>query len=144
MDGAVPNLLGQLDPASAFLFPDDPRGLPDTTGPRSIAIPGSSSRELRLLSRVCFCHKPARWPQPPSASLGVSSLLRDDGSRSPLIDRLPMSCLCSALSVSHTLDGFLLLALCELISSHCHVRDSLCRGFPRCPADLTHRQLVLS
>jgi hypothetical protein len=36
--------------------------------------------------------------------------------------------LCSAHSVSHALDGLLLAALCKLISSCSHVRDSLFRG----------------
>ena len=47
--------------------------------------------------------------------------------------RLPMSCLRSALAVSHDLDGLLLLAPCGLVSSHSHVRDSLLRGFPQQP-----------
>ena len=46
-------------------------------------------------------------------------------------DRTPTSCLCSALSVSHALDGLLLVTPCRPISSRCHVRDSLLRGFPR-------------
>jgi hypothetical protein len=41
-------------------------------GPRSLAIPGSSSRELCLLSRVRCCHSPARQPKLPDAFLGVS------------------------------------------------------------------------
>jgi hypothetical protein len=40
-----------------------------------------------------------------------------------------------ALSVSHALDDFLLPTPCGLVSSHCHVRDSHLRGFPRCQAD---------
>ena len=40
-------------------------------------------------------------------------------------------CLCSALSVSHALDGFLLFTPCRLVSSGCHVRGSLFRGFSR-------------
>jgi len=39
------------------------------------------------------------------------------------------SCLCSALNVSHALGGLLLPELCRLVSSCCHVRDSLFRGF---------------
>jgi hypothetical protein len=50
----------------------------------------------------------------------------------------------SALSVSHALDGLLLCLPCGLVSSHCHVRDSLLRGFPRCQADLTLRRAVPS
>jgi hypothetical protein len=43
----------------------------------------------------------------------------------------------SALSVLHALDGLLLLAPWRLVSSSCHVRDSLFRGFPRQSAGLT-------
>jgi len=46
----------------------------------------------------------------------------------------------SVLSVSHALDGLLLHKLCGPISSHCHVRDSLFRGFPQQPVGLTRRQ----
>jgi hypothetical protein len=44
---------------------------------------------------------------------------------------VPMPTFCSALSVSHTLDGFLLLAPREFVPPHCHVRDLLSKGFPR-------------
>lgn len=126
------------------MFPSDPHGFPGVTGPRSLAFPGSSSRELSLLSRVINLLKPARRPQPPSAFLGVSSPIRGDNARSPLNDGLPISHLRSAPGVSHTLDGLLLLTPRGPISSHNHVRDSLCRDFPRHSADLTHRQSVLS
>jgi hypothetical protein len=121
MSVGVPSLLGYLDPAAAFLFPDGPRGLPRNTGPRSLALPGSSSPELRLLSRV-YCHlQPARRPQPPGAFPEVSRLFRDISPRSPLPGRYPVSCLRSALSVSHALDGLLLLEPRELVSSHSRV-----------------------
>jgi hypothetical protein len=63
---------GQPEPAMTFLFPGCLRGIPSNAGPRSLAIPGSSSPELRLLSRVVCCLTPARRPQPPSTFLGVS------------------------------------------------------------------------
>jgi hypothetical protein len=50
----------------------------------------------------------------------------------------------SALSVSRALDGLLLCLPCGLVSSHCHVRDSLFMGFPRCQADPTRRRAVPS
>jgi hypothetical protein len=50
----------------------------------------------------------------------------------------------SALSVSHTLDGLLLHTPRGLVSSHCHVWDSLSRGFPRCQAGSPHRRVVPS
>jgi len=64
-------LLGLLVPALAFLFPSCLRGIPGNAGPRSLAIPGSSSRELRLLFRVDYCFKPVHRPQPTYAFLGV-------------------------------------------------------------------------
>jgi hypothetical protein len=53
-------------------------------------------------------------------------------------------CLCSALSVSHALDGLLLFTPCRLVSSGCHVRGSLFRGFSRWPARRAHRPPVPS
>jgi hypothetical protein len=50
----------------------------------------------------------------------------------------------SAHSVSRALDGLLLHTPCGLISSHCHVRDSHLRGFPRCQADSPHQRVVPS
>jgi len=68
--------------------------------------------------------------------------LRDISSASPRCDGLPTSHLCSARSVSHALDGLLLALPCGPISSHCHVQDLPFRGFPRCPADSTHRRVL--
>jgi len=53
-------------------------------------------------------------------------------------------CLCSARSVSHALDGFLLFTPCRLVSSGCHVRGSLFRGFSRWPARRARRPPVPS
>lgn len=53
-------------------------------------------------------------------------------------------CLCSAPSVSHALDGFLLFTPCRLVSSGCHVRGSLSRGFSRWPARRARRPPVPS
>jgi hypothetical protein len=74
--------------------------------------------------------------------LGFSSPSRRQHPESTC-DELSHAHLCSALSVSHALDGLLLCVPCELVSSHYHVRDSLFRGFspqpshrdssPRCP-----------
>jgi hypothetical protein len=108
MSITVPSLLDYLGPASAFLFPDDPRGIPADAVPRSLTIPGSSSHELSLSYRVCCCLPPASRPQSTNASPGVLLLHRDTSTRSPLTGKLSSSCLRSALSVSHTLDGLLL------------------------------------
>lgn len=53
-------------------------------------------------------------------------------------------CLCSARSVSHALDGFLLFTPCRLVSSGCHVRGSLSRGFSRWSARRARRPPVPS
>jgi len=49
-----------------------------------------------------------------------------------------------AHSVSHALDDLLLLTPRGPISSHCHVRDSLFRGFLCCQAGSSHRPVVPS
>jgi len=61
--------------------------------------------------------------------------LRDFGKENLLATGLSHTQLCSALSVSHTLDGLPLSLPRGLVSSHCHVRDSPFRGFPHYSAD---------
>jgi len=62
-----------------------------------------------------------------SLRFGSPSRHKHGGSTS---DRFLKACLSSAHSVSHTLDGLLPSALRGLISSHCHVRDSVSGIFP--------------
>jgi hypothetical protein len=50
--------------------------------------------------------------------------------RSPLVDERSHAHLCSAPSVSHTLDGLLLLTPCGFVSPHYHVRDFTSGVFP--------------
>jgi len=127
--------LGYRAPAMSSLFPASLCGLPSDIGPRFLAIPGSSSRELLLLYRVQTCFEPARRDRsPPNAFHGVLPLLSDIRATSLLSGKAPTPCLRSAHSVSHTLDGLLLVSLCGLISSHYHFRDLLYRGFPPRPA----------
>jgi hypothetical protein len=74
------------------------------------------------------------------------------GSRSPSRHKCVESTICRASqarlrfapSVSHALGDLLLRAPRGLVSSHCHVRDSLFRGFPRYQAGSTHRRVVPS
>jgi hypothetical protein len=110
-------------------FPSDLRGLPSDTVPRFLAIPGSSSPELLLLSRVHHHFSPAHRPQPPSTSLGFRSPSRHEclGSTCRWVSHAHLR---SAHSVSHTLDGVLPHTPCGLISSRCHVRDSVSGIFP--------------
>jgi hypothetical protein len=62
----------------------------NNAGPRFLAIPGSSSHELRFLCRVSGRLKPAHWPQPLGAFHGVPLLLRDENAPSPLAGRSPI------------------------------------------------------
>jgi hypothetical protein len=105
-------------------FPSDLRGLPGDTVPRSLAIPGSSSPELLLLSRVRHHSSPARRPQPPSTSLGFRSPSRHERPGSTL-RWVSQAHLRSAHSVSHTPDGLLPHTPRRPISFRCHVRDSV-------------------
>jgi len=125
----VPSPLSWPDSVMALVFPPNLYGFPGSTGPRFLAITGSSSRELELLYRVRHRSSPARWPQPSSSSLGFCSPSRHPfvGSTYRWVSRAH---LCSARSVSRALDGLLPLELCELVSSHCHVRDCFSGIFP--------------
>jgi hypothetical protein len=116
MSTAVSSLLGWLEPAMALPFPAGLRGVPDRAGPRSLAFAGSSPRELRRLFRVlCARHLPAA--RAADAFPGVLFLFRDVSARSPRRERLPNTARLSALSVSHALDGLLLLVPSGPVSS---------------------------
>jgi hypothetical protein len=65
--------------------------------------------------------------QAASLRFGSPSRHKYNGSTS---DRFLKACLRSAHSVSHTLDGLLPFVPCGLISSHCHVQDSVSGIFP--------------
>lgn len=90
MSAGVSSPSGWLAPIMASLFPADLHGVPRGTGPRSLAIPGSSSRELGLLSRV------RRRSHPPAAAAarrlpwGPFALHRGIDTRSPLAGRIPL------------------------------------------------------
>jgi hypothetical protein len=91
---------------------------------------------------VAACHLPiARklWA-PPLGSRSHSRQKRTESTKR----RASRARLRSALSVSHALDGLLLHTPRGLISSHCHVRDSHLREFPRCQAGSPHRRVVPS
>jgi hypothetical protein len=136
MSVVVSRLLGYRDPAEGYLFPRAPTVFRPTPAPgffRSRVHPlvsFSSSSEYGLASNLPDAATRARR----NAFPGVLSLLSDVRGASPLTGGTPTSCLRSALSVSHALDGLLLTARCGLVSSRYHFRDSLYRGFPRCSA----------
>jgi hypothetical protein len=121
-----------------LLFPDRLRGFLADAGPRLLAFPGSSSRELVPLFRVrptVTCTSLSRC----APSLGFLPPSRHQPGESTT-RQASQSCLCSALSVSHALDGLLLTEPCGFVSSRSRVRGSLLRGFPRRSAVLAHHQ----
>jgi hypothetical protein len=95
-----------------------------------------------LLQSTC-CLSPARYRSTERLPWGPVSPSRQKRLESTQ-RRASHTRLRSAHSVSHTLDGLLLHTPRGLISSHCHVRDSLFRGFPRCQAGSPHRRVVPS
>jgi hypothetical protein len=124
--------IGLLTPIHASLFPAGRDGFPQAPSP-ALSRAGSSSPELASASEYVFtCHP----PDAPASSSPPPGLVPHRGisARSPLTASFPRLASRSALSVSHTLDGFLLRAPHGLVSSHSHVRGSHFRGFPRCPA----------
>jgi hypothetical protein len=114
-----------------------PRWLSLSAVPRSFAGPGSSSYELRFSFRVCSCLSPARHCCR-TPSLGFLSPSRHQYMKSTY-HRASHARLRFALSVSRALDDLLLHVPCGPVSSHCRVRDSHLRGFPRCQAGSPHR-----
>jgi hypothetical protein len=125
------------------LFPAELRGL--TSSPAPVPFRDRVHPLVRFTSSSEYWHLQSR-PRPSRVSstfLGVPFPIATSASRVHHSIG-SQAYLRSALSVSHALDGLLLLLPCGLISSHCHVRDSLFRGFPRCQADPTCRRAVPS
>jgi len=131
--------IGLPAPTLNSLFPVARRSFLDDV-PHLLAKMGSSSPELHPSSEcVLIVTCLARVPSTSQGSIP----LRDNSNWSPPTASFHTR-LSFALSVSHALDDLLLQMPCGLISSHSHVRDSHFRGFPRCQADLPHRQALLS
>lgn len=142
MSVTVPGLLGYPGSASAFLFPGSPRGIPSNAVPRSLAIPGSSSRQLRALSRVWCYLRPVNRSQPINCLPWGLRLLHDNSTGSPLTDKRPwLAYVPSAvfLALSTVYSSWYLAGLFHPTR---RVRGSPYRGFPRHSADLARRQLV--
>jgi len=93
--------------------------------PLSVKIAGSSSRELGSPPEFVV---PASARCYPSAFRGVSNLFATSVQRVHC-RWASQAHLCSARSVSHALDGLLLVRPCRLVSSCCHVQVSRSRGF---------------
>jgi hypothetical protein len=108
---------------AVFLAPPAPAFLRLRVHPLVGLLPLQSTSQVFICAPLSLCAPSLGFPVSPSRHQCFESTN----------SRRPMSCLRSALSVSHALDGLLLLAPCGLVSSHCHVRDSLLRGFPQQP-----------
>jgi hypothetical protein len=121
------------------LFPKALRGLYPAPSPASCKT-GSSFHTLNVYFRVQVA---SSLPTCADASRHLPRGFlphRDTSLVSPLTARFPHRAYRSALSVSHALGGLLLTVPCGPISSHCHVQGLPFRGFPRYPADPTHRR----
>jgi hypothetical protein len=141
---AVPSLLDCLGPTATSAVSSRPLRYSRTAVPRILRDGFILSCAFAPLQSSFLSFLPAHHPQAMRHLPWDFFPHRDISAKSPLTDRISRPDLCSALSVSRALDGLLLFSPCELISSHCHVRDSLFKGFPRCLARLTHRQSVPS
>jgi hypothetical protein len=105
--------------------------------PRPVSPPAPEPLRVRVhplmravLFRVCHRSIPAQHPQACAPSMRFCSPSRHQLVKSTTRRDSHLR-LCSALSVSHALDGLLLHRPCKLVSSCSHVRDSLFRGcFP--------------
>ena len=120
--------VGLTRPHHCLVVSDGPRWSSTATVPLRLAKQGSSSRELRSSSE---CHPAVTCP---SASPPRAPPLRSrPSSRRQLVESTVRWTsrvhLCSALGVSHALDGFLLIEPCALVSSRCRVQGSRSRGF---------------
>jgi hypothetical protein len=141
MNIEVTGVSGYLLPPRARCF-QRPGGLPSTPSPVPLQdrvhppVGCASPSEY-----VAACHLPDTECRAPSlGSVSPSRHERMESTRR----RASRARLRSAHSVSHALDGFLLHAPRGLVSSHCRVRDSHFRGFPRCQAGSPHRRVVPS
>jgi hypothetical protein len=130
-------------PPWRYCFQPCLRGFPFDTGPRLLALPGSSSPDLAATSEyypLYTCTSALASVRLPWGSVPPSRHQH----RASTSAGNPTSRLRSALSVSHALDGLLRSLPCRLVSSRCRVRGSLLRGLPRPSAALARRQAVPS
>jgi hypothetical protein len=113
--------VGLAESRSDLAVSSGPCGIAAGAGPRSLAITGSSSRELLLLFRVRATSRLPPVRRPVSSSRGVSSSFATQA-QGVHFRQASQACLRSARSVSHALGGLLLPAPWGLISSPSHVR----------------------
>jgi hypothetical protein len=125
------------------LFPAELRGLTSSPAPVLSRVRVHPLVRSTSSSEYLLIHTRPSTSRPRAPSLGFRSQSRPQHPEST-IRRASHAHLRSALSVSRALDGLLLCLPCGLVSSHCHVRDSLLRGFPRCQVDPTRRRAVPS
>jgi len=106
------------------------------TGPLLLAKQGSSSRVLHSPSEFRLALACLRASPPQAPPLGSRPSSRHELGESTF-RRTSRVHLCSALSVSHALDGLLLPAPRALVSSRCRVQGSRSRGFLPRPGRIT-------
>ncbi len=137
----VPGLLGYPDPANASSFPTDRGGLPPSPSPcllRNRVHPLVSF----VLLQSSFWQSSARarhlaaLPRAPPVGSPPSSRRQHAESTVNQASRARSR---SVLSVSHALDGLLLLVPCASISLRCRVQGSRSRGFLLRPGRTTFR-----
>jgi len=133
--------LGSPRPLRPRRFRRDPR-LPPHAVPRSLALTGSSPRELRSSSESSASPPPSLSPAP-APSLGLRSPLRDITGERPCHGP-PSSRSLSVLGVLHARDGLLRLPARGSISPHCHVPGSPFRECLSRPAEPLRQRLVPS
>jgi hypothetical protein len=136
--------LGSLAPATALLFPADPRGI--TRRPAPVPLRDRVHPLVRFTSSsefvITLCpldaalsseHLPWSFSSPSRHKPSESTLVASSHLASvPPSAFLTLSTVCSSLVPR----GF--------ISPRSHVRDCLSKGFPRCQVDSTHRLVVPS
>ena len=142
MSTEVTDVLGYLCPPGTCCF-QQLGGFPSMPAPALRMRTGSSSPELYFSFRVRSYLSPARCPRALGASSRVSFPFATQAyevhiRRAPTPDFVPPS---AFLTLSA---GYSFARRRGLVSSHCHVRDSLFRGFSRCQAGSSHRRVVPS
>jgi len=129
----VAALLGYAAPTVASPFRADRDGLPSIPSP-VFGEEGGFILSWALLSS--WVRRAYVGPRAAGAFLGVPYLIATSALRVH-VRWASRAHLCSALSVSHALDGLLLAVPCRLVSSCCHVQVSRSRGFLPRPSQTT-------
>jgi hypothetical protein len=139
----VPDAFGSPDPASASPFPTDSCGLPSTPAPALVKVRVHPLRSFASSSEIYSVFIGSLSEDTEHTNTGFFPL-RDTSTRSPLTTKVQRFVYRSTRSVSHALDGLLLLVRRGFVSPHNRVQDSHFRGFPCYLAVSDFRRLVPS